>query len=309
MLFLDADRIFSVMSPADAVNALSSALVAGFDPADDLSRVVNPIDKGQLLLMPSEVGTGIGIKVMTLGRDNPERGLPVIQGSYLMFDGDTLAPTAVLDGAALTTLRTPAVSVAGIRPALERFDGPRRLVVFGAGPQGTSHVDTLADVVSEPFADVTFVSRTPENVGDDVISRGSVVAAGSPELDAVLTRADVVVCATPAEEPLFSAGAVRSDVVVIAMGSHSPGAREVPGALMARAQVVVEDVETALREAGDVVLAIADGDLSRDDLLLMKDVVRGDAELDPSRPLVFKTVGMPWQDLAVAQVVLERATR
>lgn len=259
--------------------------------------------------MPSEVGTGIGIKVMTLGRDNPERGLPVIQGSYLMFDGDTLAPTAVLDGAALTTLRTPAVSVASIRPALERFDGPLRLVVFGAGPQGTSHVDTLADVVSEPFADVTFVSRTPENVGDDVISRGSVVAAGSPELDAVLTRADVVVCATPAEEPLFSAGAVRSDVVVIAMGSHSPGAREVPGALMARAQVVVEDVETALREAGDVVLAIADGDLSRDDLLLMKDVVRGDAELDPSRPLVFKTVGMPWQDLAVAQVVLERATR
>lgn len=309
MLFLDADRIFSVMSPADAVNALSSALVAGFDPADDLSRVVNPIDKGQLLLMPSEVGTGIGIKVMTLGRDNPERGLPVIQGSYLMFDGDTLAPTAVLDGAALTTLRTPAVSVAGIRPALERFDGPLRLVVFGTGPQGTSHVDTLADVVSEPFADVTFVSRAPENVGDDVISRGSVVAAGSPELDAVLTRADVVVCATPAEEPLFSAGAVRSDVVVIAMGSHSPGAREVPGALMARAQVVVEDVETALREAGDVVLAIADGDLSRDDLLLMKDVVRGDAELDPSRPLVFKTVGMPWQDLAVAQVVLERATR
>lgn len=309
MLFLDADRIFSVMSPADAVNALSSALVAGFDPADDLSRVVNPIDKGQLLLMPSEVGTGIGIKVMTLGRDNPERGLPVIQGSYLMFDGDTLAPTAVLDGAALTTLRTPAVSVAGIRPALERFDGPLRLVVFGTGPQGTSHVDTLADVVSEPFADVTFVSRAPENVGDDVISRGSVVAAGSPELDAVLTRADVVVCATPAEEPLFSADAVRSDVVVIAMGSHSPGAREVPGALMARAQVVVEDVETALREAGDVVLAIADGDLSRDDLLLMKDVVRGDAELDPSRPLVFKTVGMPWQDLAVAQVVLERATR
>lgn len=297
------------MSPADAVNALSSALVAGFDPADDLSRVVNPIDKGQLLLMPSEVGTGIGIKVMTLGRDNPERGLPVIQGSYLMFDGDTLAPTAVLDGAALTTLRTPAVSVAGIRPALERFDGPLRLVVFGTGPQGTSHVDTLADVVSEPFADVTFVSRAPENVGDDVISRGSVVAAGSPELDAVLTRADVVVCATPAEEPLFSADAVRSDVVVIAMGSHSPGAREVPGALMARAQVVVEDVETALREAGDVVLAIADGDLSRDDLLLMKDVVRGDAELDPSRPLVFKTVGMPWQDLAVAQVVLERATR
>ena len=297
------------MSPADAVNALSSALVAGFDPADDLSRVVNPIDKGQLLLMPSEVGTGSGIKVMTLGRDNPERGLPVIQGSYLMFDGDNLAPTAVLDGAALTTLRTPAVSVVGIRPVLERFDGPLRLVVFGTGPQGTSHVDTLADVVSEPFADVTFVSRAPENVGDDVISRGSVVAAGSPELDAVLTRADVVVCATPAEEPLFSADAVRSDVVVIAMGSHSPGAREVPGALMARAQVVVEDVETALREAGDVVLAIADGDLSRDDLLLMKDVVRGDAELDPSRPLVFKTVGMPWQDLAVAQVVLERATR
>ena len=133
MLFLDADRIFSVMSPADAVNALSSALVAGFDPADDLSRVVNPIDKGQLLLMPSEVGTGIGIKVMTLGRDNPERGLPVIQGSYLMFDGDTLAPTAVLDGAALVPEREGPQQVAdGDEPEL----GGRRLGDLGVDGLG-----------------------------------------------------------------------------------------------------------------------------------------------------------------------------
>lgn len=74
---------------------------------------------------------------------------------------------------------------------------------------------------------------------------------------------------------------------------------------MGRAQVVVEDRETALREAGDVVMAIEEGALAEADLVDLKDVVTGAVEADTSRPRVFKGVGMSWQDLAVAIGVVD----
>jgi ornithine cyclodeaminase len=77
----------------------------------------------------------VGIKVATVAPGNPARDLPRVQASYLLFDADSLRLVAVLDGTALTTLRTPAVSVAAVRPRLLAARGPLRLAVFGAGPK------------------------------------------------------------------------------------------------------------------------------------------------------------------------------
>jgi len=103
---------------------------------------------------------------------------------------------------------------------------------------------------------------------------------------------------------LFDAALVADTAVVLAVGSHEPDARELPAALLARATVVVEDPGAALREAGDVVLAIADGALTAADLVPMRDVVVGTALPDPARPLVFKSTGMSWEDLVVAEAVV-----
>jgi ornithine cyclodeaminase len=134
------------------------------------------------------------------------------------------------------------------------------------------------------------------------------LALGSPEADAELAAADVITCATSARAPLFDGGLVRDGAVVIAVGSHEPDARELDAALLARSTVVVEDVATALREAGDVVLAIADGALRADDLFALREVVTGASRPRPDRPLVFKSVGMGWEDLVVAQAVVDHAT-
>ena len=119
--------------------------------------------------------------------------------------------------------------------------------------------------------------------------------------------ADIVVCATSASQPLFDGALVRDSACVVAMGSHEPGARELDDALMARAQVVVEDRGTALREAGDVIQAVAHGALAEEALVPLADVVAGRAAVAEDRPRVFKCVGMSWQDLAVAAGVLEAA--
>ena len=171
--------------------------------------------------------------------------------------------------------------------------------VIGAGPQATAHVSTLAAL--RPVESATYLVRDPSR------TPLAAVGLGSSQADGVLRSADVVVCATSARTPVFDSRLLRDDAVVVAVGSHEPDARELDSALLGRATVVVEDVATALREAGDVVLAIAEGALTSRDLVSMRDVLTGPAAVPADGPLVFKSVGMSWQDLVVAAAVLERS--
>jgi ornithine cyclodeaminase len=294
--FLDADAVLA-LGPAAAVRAISEALLGGLDPAGDPPRIAVGLSHGEFLLMPSEAPAAAGVKVVTVAPGNPSRGLPRIQGIYLLFDRESLALRAALDGTALTTLRTPAVSVAAVLPGLP--DRPLRAVVVGAGPQAIGHVATLAAV--RPLAGTTYLVREPSRTPLDALR------LGSSQAEEALRTADVVVCATSARTPLFDSTLLREDVVVVAVGSHEPDARELDAALLGRATVVVDDVDTALREAGDVVLAIAEGRLTADRLVPVRDVVTGVASLPADRPLVFKSVGMSWQDLVLAEAVLAAA--
>jgi ornithine cyclodeaminase len=256
--FLDADAV-AALGPAAAVHAVTQALLAGLDPSADPLRVSVDLSHGQFLLMPSEARAATGVKVVTVAPDNPARGLPRIQAVYLLFDRQTLTLRAALDGTALTTLRTPAVSVAAVVNRLP----PRalRVAIIGAGPQATGHAVTLAAV------------------------------------------RPVDVCATSAWSPVFDSRLLRDDAVVVAVGSHEPDATELDASLLRRATVVVEDVE-----AGDVVMAIAQGALTPRDLVPVRDVVRGSVDVPSGRPLVFKSVGMAWQDLVIAEAVLENSS-
>jgi ornithine cyclodeaminase len=246
--------------------------------------------------MPSQTPAAAGVKVVTIAPANPSHGLPRIQAVYLLFDQETLALRAALDGTALTTLRTPAVSLAAVLKRLP--DRPLRVAVIGAGPQATGHVATLAAVRS--LEAVTYLVRDPTR------TRLDAVRLGSPRADQALRSAHVVVCATSARSPVFDSALVRNDAVVIAIGSHEPDARELDAPLLGRATVVVEDIATALREAGDVVLAIAEGTLTPQDLVPMRRVLTGAVSVPADRPLVFKSVGMSWEDLAIAAAVAAR---
>ena len=114
-------------------------------------------------------------------------------------------------------------------------------------------------------------------------------------------------CATTARRPLFDGSLVRDGAVVIAVGSHEPEAREVDSALVARSVVVVESRASALREAGDVLGAIADGAVPADGGIAgdLADLVAGRVPLD-GRPRLFKSVGEAWEDLVVADLAVQR---
>lgn len=303
LAYVDAAQLAHRVPPAAAAAALREALLSGLDPAVGPPRSAVEVAAGQLLLMPAEV-TGpaagaVGVKLVTVASD-PAPGVPRIAGVYVLFGAD-LQPLAVVDGAALTTLRTPAVSAV----AVDRLAPVQaaHLVVFGTGPQAEGHVQALREV--RPLQSVAVVGRRPQQTAHLVARvRDSGLEARAGTADDVAS-ADLVVCATTARTPLFDGDAVADSACVVAVGSHEPQARELPAGLLARAGVVVvEDVATALREAGDVVLAVAEGALDPASLVGLADLVRGGPP-PTSGPTVFKSVGMAWEDLVVARAAAQ----
>jgi ornithine cyclodeaminase/alanine dehydrogenase-like protein (mu-crystallin family) len=300
--FLDAGAIARLLSPAAAVDALEAALRGGLDPEADPPRGALQAEAGEVLLMPSSAPGAVGVKLVTVAPDNPARGRPRIQGVYVLFDRETLAPAALLDGIGLTDLRTAAVSALAVRHLAA--PGARRLLVFGTGAQGWAHVGALR-AVCPAIERVDVVARDPERLDAFVArcAREHRVDARAVTPEAV-ADADVVVCATTARKPLFDGALVREDATVVAIGSHEPDAREVDEHLASRATVVVESRASALREAGDVIAAIDAAVLDRDALVPLAVLVRGDARPADVRPRLFKSTGMAWEDLVVAAAVV-----
>jgi ornithine cyclodeaminase len=301
--YLDAATVAASLPPASAVEAITTALRAGLDPADDIARTVVPAGRGQLLIMPAQTSRHVGVKLVTVAPENPARGLPRISGTYVVFDAETLRPSHLLDGVALTNLRTPAVSVAAIRPWLDRIDRSLRVVAFGAGPQAIGHVQTVSAV--HPVATVALVVRRPERVRLPAnMDSARVFTAGDTEVTKILQQADLVVCATTAQAPLFDSRLLGDRTIVVAIGSHEPDAREVDSAFCGRATVIVEERQNALRECGDIVLAIAEGGLRPVDLIPIREVAIGERRPN-DEPVLFKGSGMSWEDLVITEAVLE----
>jgi ornithine cyclodeaminase len=270
--FIDAAEVARRLAVPEAADALEAALLNGLDPEADPPRGAVELDRGELLLMPSGAAGDPVVKLVTVG------GEPRIQGVCVVFDGATLAPLALVDGIAVTNLRTAAVSALAVR----RLAVPdaRRLLVFGRGPQAHAHVEALR--ATHPIERIDMVGR----------DHGPV--------DELVAAADIVCCCTTAREPLFDGTLVADHAVVVAIGSHEPEARETDEALAARATIVVESRASALREAGDVILAIESGATISRELVTLGELVRGEAEPAAGRPRLFKSTGMAWEDAVVA---------
>lgn len=298
LALIDAATLAARVSMTDAIRAVGEVLRGGFDPEDDLPRTILDVPQGQLLLMPAAFGGMVGQKLASVAPGNPAQGRERIQGLYIVLDGATLAPIAVLDGTALTSLRTPAVSAAAVDVLAAPEAGD--LVVLGTGPQAVRHVQALSAVRS--LRTVRMVGRDAGRAATAVAEAQALVPEAPVAVGSVadLAAADLIVCATTATDPLFPAHVVRPDATVVAIGSHEPGKAELPAALLGRGQVVVESRRVAAAEAGDVIRAVDAGALRPEGLVTMHELFTGAVSPARDRPRIVKTCGMGWQDLVVA---------
>lgn len=262
-------------------------------------------DPGVLLLMPAwQPGAVTGVKLVHICAGNERKGLPSVQGVYLLFDGPTGTPLALLDGTALTLRRTAATSALAAS-FLARPDATRLLVV-GAGALGPHLARAHASV--RPVTEIAVWNRTPERaeaVAAELAAEGY-DARAEPDIDAALGWADIVTCATMSREPLVRGERLRPGTHVDLVGAFAPDMRESDDALMRRAHLVVDARDAALAEAGDILQAIASGAIDagaiRSDLF---ELVRGTGQGRPSAGAVtvFKSVGNALEDLVAARLV------
>lgn len=300
--WISADEVYRRVSFGDAVKAYHRDLKAGVDPSKDLPKHIDNVHKGQVLQMPTQSEEFLGVKVVTVAPGNPDLGLERIQGHYLLFDTPTLTPIAIMDGVALTTLRTPAVSAAAAD--LLAPEDCEHMVIFGYGPQAWGHVEALRSI--RDITRITLVARNRDRaqvLADQVTESGIPTTVGTAD---DVKDAQLIVAATTAREPVFEGSLAPIDCCVVAVGSHELDARELDTGLIARSQVIVEDLGHVQIEGGDIMMAVGEGAIMLDHVSTIRELVRGAVEVDRSRTRVFKSSGMPWEDLVIAAEVFRR---
>lgn len=265
------------------------------------------------LIMPAYLGGdhGLGLKVVNVYPGNAQRGLPLIHALVVVFDAATGAPVAALEGGGLTALRTGAAS--GVATDLLAWPDARRLTVFGAGAQAAPQV--LAVCAVRPIERVTIVSTVPGSAqalaerlaGEPTIS-SDIDIVDNPAL--AVADADIVCTATTSPTPVFPAKALPDGVHINAIGAFTPTTREIPGEVVARARIVVDQRAAAEAEAGDLVIpwraGEAPGPTAWTEIGL---IAAGQAPGRQSREEItlFKSVGNAVQDIAVAALAVRRA--
>lgn len=277
-------------------------------PVRTAIRVSDP--PGVLLLMPCAMTDArvLGTKLVSVYGQNPSRGLPTIGALYVLSDYETGFPLAVLDAGFITGLRTAAASAVATR-YLARQDA-RTLGIFGTGVQAEFHALALPAVRS--FERILVWGRTPEQSRAFAASMRARVNAPieAGESREAVAACDVVVTATTSAQPIFPAEAIRPGAHVNNVGSHAPAVRELPGDLIGRSRVVVDTYDAAWAEAGDLLLAIEEGQFARERVAAeVGEIVLG---RKPGREradeiTVFKSCGVAFQDAVTASLALERA--
>ena len=241
---------------------------------------------GSSLFMPGRVGSTTGIKVVSVVPGQPS-------GIVAVFD-EIGEPVGIVDGPTLTAIRTGAVC--GLATDLLAPADASTMALLGAGAMAPDQVEAVRAV--RPIDRVTVWSRSPRRARDLADIVGGQVATTVPD---GIEGAAIVSCATPATSPLFEDQDLERTVHVNAVGAFTPEMAELPQALLDRAFVVVDDIEAAAEEAGDLIQAGRSPDVDLATLL--------EHGHRPHDVTVFKSVGIASQDIAAARVALANAER
>jgi ornithine cyclodeaminase len=336
VLILTAADVRQSLAMPEAIEAMKRAFAA-FSGGEALvpPRAHLPVHQhsGVTLIMPALVSgaepgksadAALAVKVVSVFDNNADRGLARIQAAVLVIDSTTGQPQALLEGATLTAIRTAAASGAAT-DLLARRDA-RILAILGAGVQARTHIEAMCAV--REISEIRVYSRTRSKVEaliaefaerqSPLRTPNSALRTSPPRLVAAasareaIKHADIICATTTASAPVFEDADVAAGTQINAVGSFTPGAREIPAETVLRALVVVDSREAAWAEAGDLIQPVSAGLISRDHIHAeLGEIVLGrkTGRSDERQVTLFKSVGLAIQDAVAAQCALDAARR
>lgn len=306
MRLITEAEVAAVLDPASAVDALRAAFAQmGRGQAQVLARhrATTSLDGASLAI--SAMGA-------ILQADGP---LPAVLGTKVysarngrynflvsLFSADTGAALATLEANEFTRLRTAAASA--VAADLLALPEASTLAVFGAGIQARAHAEALSRV--RRFERVLVCARSGGEAFAAELSASLGLPVQAVDASTAAAEADVIATATRSATPLFDGSLVRPGAFVAAVGSSTKAARELDDTVLARAAVIAVEWHTATQqEAGDLVMA-APGVVAPDRVVELGELIVNPRPRGPRDIVVYKSVGIGLEDVALARVVAHR---
>jgi len=306
MVTLTEDDVRQRLDPAQVITAIESAFRDRYPSTVIPNRTHLPTTQGVFLIMPcyDRNANAMGMKLVVV-QDNPARPEDRIQATYLLFDPDTARPRLTASANYLTDLRTAATSAVATK-FLARDDA-RVLGVFGTGRQARAHIQILPLV--RRFERVLVCGTDPAKAREFAKKMSADVRLPVESTDAgnCAGQSHVLCTCTTSQVPLFDGNLLRPGTHLNLVGAFQPHAREVDSRTVQRAHVVVDTYNGALAEAGDLLIPINEGIVSRDHIaadlnqLLTR---KKPGRRSPSEITLFKSVGCALEDLATAELLV-----
>lgn len=304
--YLSKADICKTLSMGEAIDLMASAFTQLSQKQCVLplrQHIGVPRLNSEFLIMPvcSPESGFFGLKTVSIQKENPSQGLPLIHGLILLLDAKTGQPKALMDAEWLTALRTGAGS--GLATKLLAQPEASVAAIVGAGAQAKTQLRAICEV--RPIKKVWILNRSKQRAEQ-------FAKAMSEELDlsievapdsSYLRQAQIICTATSASTPLFNYSDLSPGVHINAVGSYRPDMHEVPLEILKEARVFVDQTQAVRTEAGLFCKGSKEIDsFDPESLVEIGMLAAGQVEgrVTCQQMTLFKSVGNAIQDLAVA---------
>lgn len=315
VLFLSRKDVESVLTIENALEAVEGAFREHGQGSVNMplrAAIRNVKENGAVLFMPAHVEAmgALGVKVVAVYPDNPSKyNLPTILGVVLLNDPKSGEPIAIMDGAYLTAARTGAAS--GVATKYLAKNDASKVGIIGTGVQGRTQIAAVCKV--RPIRSVKAYDISPERLNTfckEMSARFHIQVAPVNGAEEAVRGSEIVITSSSSKIPVVFGEWLSEGTHVNAIGSHTPDARELDVTVIKRAKLIVDSREAALKEAGDIMIPIAEGIISQDHIHAeLGEVITGKKNgRESDREItVFKSQGLAIQDVSTARKVYELA--
>ena len=314
MLVLSEPQVQSLIDLDELIAALAQAHIQ-YSSGNAVMpvRLVVPLPQihGRITSMPGYLNDdkALGMKVVTYFQDNPQQNLPAILATIMLFSSDTGKMIAAMDGGYITAIRTACASALATK-ALANPDTPV-LGILGAGVQARAHIQALTVVRQLKLIKIYSPSgKSAASIKQELQPQCGVPIEVVDSAQDAVRDSDLLVTVTTAKQPIVKVEWLKPGVHINAVGSHRPDLREIDGATMKRATVVVDSREAIMAECGDILLALKERSISESDIHGELGAVLAGSKAgrsSASEITLYKSVGIAIQDVATAQLVYRKA--
>ena len=317
VLLLSKSDVESLVTMKEAIQAVETAFLQQHEgKAACPKRLIISVDehKGFAYYMPAYLSKtkSLAIKIVTQFEGNLKHGLPTILASILLNDPENGRPLALLDGTYLTATRTGAASAVATKYLARK--NSRVIGVLGTGGQAWAQVQGLREVL-ENLTRMRVYDILPKRASEfaESVSKELSLTVETVETSRqCIENSDVIVLATTSRVPVLDGDWITTGTHINSIGVVGPEGRELDDKTIKKAKIVVDTIEGALAETGDLTIPIKNEIISQDNIYAeLHEIVSGEklGRTSQTETTCWKSVGLAIEDAAVAKIAYDKAKK